>query len=80
MHRSKFSQLQFTKKNKKLLRIDDYFLTCTFYFVNCRFKVDVQQFPAVLKVNEHLKNHPAFQKAHPSNQVDTPSEFKNHTF
>lgn len=37
-----------------------------------RFKVDVSAYPTLAKINENCLKLPAFQKAHPLNQPDTP--------
>lgn len=38
-----------------------------------RFKVDLSDFPTVVKVCETARAHPAFKAAHPDNQPDAPS-------
>lgn len=42
-----------------------------------RFKVDITKYPTLMKINENCKKLPAFEKAHPFKQIDTPDEFKN---
>lgn len=42
-----------------------------------RFKVEMNMFPTILRVYNHCIKHPAFVKAHPLNQPDTPAELKN---
>ncbi len=39
-----------------------------------RFKVDMNLFPTLLRVETHLLNNPAFQAASPNNQPDTPQQ------
>lgn len=41
-----------------------------------RFKVDINKYPTLMKINENCLNIEAFKKAHPFRQVDTPAEFK----
>lgn len=42
-----------------------------------RFNVEMSLFPTIQKVNKKCLEHPAFIKAHPLNQPDTPEELKN---
>ena len=37
-----------------------------------RFDVDIQQYPRLLEIDNRTSVMPAFQKAHPDNQLDTP--------
>jgi len=39
-----------------------------------RFEVDMSLFPTISRINKTALKHPAFIKAHPSNQPDTPAE------
>lgn len=41
-----------------------------------RFNVSLSNFPNVARVNEAALKLPAFQKAHPGRQIDTPDELK----
>jgi maleylacetoacetate isomerase/maleylpyruvate isomerase len=41
-----------------------------------RFGVDLSAYGTLLKINENALKHPAFQKAHPYRQVDTPADLK----
>ena len=41
-----------------------------------RFKIDLEPFPTIRRVNANLEKLPAFQAAHASNQPDTPPELK----
>jgi len=36
-----------------------------------RYNVDLTGLDNLTKVNENLKSHPAFEKAHPKNQIDS---------
>ncbi len=47
-------------------------------FSSERFKVNVSQFPLISKINDECLKLPAFQKAHPFRQIDTPTESKIH--
>ena len=38
-----------------------------------RFNIDVNQFPLISKINKTCLENEAFQKAHPSNQIDAPA-------
>ncbi len=38
-----------------------------------RFELDMEPFPTIQKINRSATKHPAFVKAHPSNQPDTPA-------
>lgn len=40
------------------------------------YKVDLRPFSTILKVDENLRDHSAFVKAHPNNQPDCPPEAK----
>jgi maleylacetoacetate isomerase/maleylpyruvate isomerase len=42
-----------------------------------RFNANVNAFPTLLKIEEKCLSLPAFQKAHPFCQIDTPDEFRN---
>lgn len=44
-----------------------------------RFKVDLSPYSTVARIDEALKDHPAFLKAHPLRQPDTPDEMKQQT-
>ena len=37
-----------------------------------KFKVELDTFPTILRINRHLENYPAFKVAHPKNQPDCP--------
>ncbi len=37
-----------------------------------RYQVEMSMFPTIQRVNEKCLEHPAFKKAHPANQPDTP--------
>lgn len=39
-----------------------------------RFKIDLSPYPIIIRVDEELRNHPAFKKAHPKLQDDFPQE------
>lgn len=39
-----------------------------------RFQVDLKPFPNIVKIDNQLKNHPAFKEAHPSQQPDCPDK------
>lgn len=41
-----------------------------------RFKVDMTNYPTLLKINENCLKLESFKKAHPFRQIDTPAEFK----
>lgn len=41
-----------------------------------RFKVDLSAYAIVGRIDEELKEHPAFLRAHPLRQIDTPDELK----
>lgn len=41
-----------------------------------RFKVSLEQYPIIRRVNESLEKLPQFKVAHPSNQPDCPPELK----
>jgi maleylacetoacetate isomerase/maleylpyruvate isomerase len=41
-----------------------------------RFKVSLEKYPTVARVNENCLKLEAFQKAHPFVQIDTPEEFR----
>ncbi|MGZ3774803.1 MAG: maleylacetoacetate isomerase [Pseudobdellovibrionaceae bacterium] len=41
-----------------------------------RFKIDISNYPTLVKINENCLKLEAFQKAHPFKQIDTPDEFK----
>ncbi|UXR65475.1 maleylacetoacetate isomerase [Bdellovibrio bacteriovorus] len=41
-----------------------------------RYKVDISQYPTLVKINENCLKLESFQKAHPFAQIDTPEEFK----
>ncbi|NBA95020.1 maleylacetoacetate isomerase [Pseudomonas sp. R5(2019)] len=50
----------------------DVYLIPQLYAAN-RFKVALEAYPRIRRVAELAQSHPAFVKAHPSNQVDTPA-------
>jgi maleylacetoacetate isomerase len=41
-----------------------------------RFNVDLSKYSLLMRIFENLHKHPAFEKAHLSNQIDTPEEFR----
>lgn len=41
-----------------------------------RFEVDIKSFPLAYKVYQNCLSHPAFIKAHPFRQIDTPAELR----
>lgn len=41
-----------------------------------RFKIDLSPYKTLMKIDEACAQHPAFEKAHPMRQIDTPSEMK----
>lgn len=41
-----------------------------------RFKVETSKYKTLTKIYENCKKHPAFQKADPFKQIDTPEEFR----
>lgn len=41
-------------------------------FTARRFHVDLSAFPTVVRIDKECQSHPAFEKAHPSRQPDTP--------
>jgi maleylacetoacetate isomerase/maleylpyruvate isomerase len=43
-------------------------------FTCVRFKVDLTNYPLILKINENCLKVDAFKKAHPFNQIDTPEQ------
>jgi len=53
------------------LSLADCFLIPQIYNAK-RFKVDTKDFPVLDKINKHCLTIPAFEKAHPDNQPDTP--------
>lgn len=53
----------------------DAFLVPQVFSAN-RFGVDISSCTTVLRVNENCIKHPAFMKAHPYRQIDTPADLK----
>lgn len=45
-------------------------------FSAARFKVDLSPYPVLLNINQHCLEIPAFKKAHPHRQIDTPDELR----
>lgn len=45
-------------------------------FAAARFKLDMQAYPSVNRIVAHCQTLPAFQRAHPGKQPDTPAEFR----
>jgi maleylacetoacetate isomerase/maleylpyruvate isomerase len=41
-----------------------------------RFNMDLSKYKLLMKLFENCHKHPAFEKAHLSNQIDTPEEFR----
>lgn len=41
-----------------------------------RFNVSLESYPILNRIDQNCSHHPAFIKAHPFNQPDTPTEFK----
>lgn len=42
----------------------------------CRFKVDMEKFPTIKRLNEALLEIEAFKVSHPSCQPDTPPDLR----
>lgn len=45
-------------------------------FSSLRFKVDISKYPLISKINDNCLKLEAFQKAHPSKQMDTPDDLR----
>ena len=45
-------------------------------FTAQRFKVPLEKFPKLMKINENLLSNSSFQKSHPFRQIDTPEELR----
>lgn len=54
------------------ITVADLFIVPQFFSAN-RFKVDLSPYKTLNKINETCLAHPAFEKAHPLKQVDTPA-------
>ncbi len=46
-------------------------------FSSLRFKVDMSKYPLLSKINDNCLKLEAFQKSHPSKQIDTPPEARS---
>lgn len=47
-----------------------------FFLFFSRFGIDLSPYPNIVRIDNELRNHPAFVAAHPLNQPDTPPEEK----
>lgn len=47
-----------------------------FFFLQKRFKVDLDQYPTIKRINQTLMELEAFKGTHPSCQPDTPDDLR----
>lgn len=64
---------QIYNANRYCAYVTEMYLCSNDYCVVHRFKVDMTAYPNITRISSSLDTLGAFQKAHPSNQPDTPT-------